>query len=178
MNNLILYRLSYFLPQGNLCRYFSLDLQGKNFLPIQDSNLTKNIKVKQSDGEWSRLWEVDYDGYYCVEKSLFSEQIEFAIYTLEDEDYFYFEGKSYCLESIELFYEKGFLLDNFSIHFNKKVLKTFKYLKPFWRDFNKDPLMDSEDIYPLRYVKYFIDERKWKREKIYREKENGPLLAS
>ena len=163
MSEIILYRLSYYLPGNSAGRYWALNLNNNKIRPLEDKCVKKSVRLEDENGNWE-AWEVDYQGYYCVEKTIFNNKIDFSVYTDNDKDFFLYNETTYNLSEIELAYTKGILFDCFVIKHNTELLIKYRYLRPVWRLLIIDD-DDDDSVYPLKYIIEFIQKKSWKYER-------------
>lgn len=158
-DNVVLRRLSFYLPSNATDRYWVLDFKSNKISPAGTGYLNRFVQSRAESGESKSQ---SFDGLYWVEKTIFSRKIEFAVYTEDNKDYLYLNCKRYVLDEVDFLYERGFVTDSFSIINNGVLVLLYKYVRPFWRILYHDDVSEKEDLYPLMFVKTKIEKRIWR----------------
>ena len=167
--DILLYRASYFLPDGKLNRYYLLRLDEKKIQVTESKFYKKNVRIIDKNGDWGE-WEIDYQGYYCVEYVPFYGRVEFCVYSDDSgTDYFYFDGKSHELSQISVSYNSELFMETFLVRYQDKIIIRYKYFRQFWRGLFSEPPFEGDEIYPLRYIVDLINQRAWKRDRKYKQ---------
>lgn len=156
-NEIVLFRWSYYLPKGSRGRFWALDLKKRTIQEIGQEPKKSQISYNGAVGP-------DFQGFLFLEKTLFSKKVWLAVYTVENEDFLFYDGSTYQLDKLQLSYQKTVFFDKFKINHNKENIFIYKYFRPIWRKLLQEDRTYSDDIYPLKYCIQMIEKRSWKKE--------------
>ena len=156
-NEIVLFRWSYYLPKGSRGRFWALDLKKRTIQEIGQEPKKNQISYNGAVGP-------DFQGFLFLEKTLFSKKVWLAVYTVENEDFLFYDGSTYQLDKLQISYQKTVFFDKFKINHNKENIFIYKYFRPIWRKLLQEDRTYSDDIYPLKYCIQMIEKRSWKKE--------------
>ena len=140
--------------------YCQLDIADFSISQVPDSSVDNlpTVLTRWPSGEGCR--KIRRDGFFFKENGFLSGSVEVSVFTDGVARYLLVDGTLFYFSRSEIksSFKQCCMINRFKIYVDGIMVCEFVYINSFFRSLWHDPMLDSDDIHPLKYASSVIND--------------------